>query len=255
MKRHVAAVLAIALGFAALPALAQMKPAPYIVVHYDTIDPGQSQQWNEANREWAQAFRKAKAGKDYYWRAYQSDFTFAWVSDMPSYGYLDEGEARDKAVGELLGEGVLERLQAGSDPAILEHHTEIWKFEPELSYMPGDLDLSKMNAIRVRIDGVRPGKGETFRALFMDVAAAMEKISAEVNWLAYSIPFGNGSYAFVTWATDNTVLLSGPRVRELLAKALGEAESQAIYSRWLEHVARTEHRDWSIRRDLAYLSD
>ena len=255
MKKHVSVVLAIALALAALPALAEIRPAPYIVVHYDTIDPAQTQEWNAVQKEWAEAFRKAKAGKDHYWPAYQSNLTYTWVSDMPSFGYLDGGEARDKAASELVGEGVMERLQAGTAPAILEHYTEIWKFEPELSYWPEGLDPSKMNAIRVRVDTIRPGKGETFEKLVKDVVAAMKKINAEVNFFAYSIPFGKGSYAFVNWGTNEAALHSGPSTRELLSKALGEEKSQAMYSNWLKHVTSTESSDWLIRKDLAYASD
>ena len=255
MNKHVSAVLAIALALAALPALAEIRPAPYIIVHYDTIDPAQTQEWNEVQREWAEVFRKAKAGKDHYWRAYQSNFTYVWVSDMQSFGFLDGGEARDKAVSALVGEGVMERLEAGSAPAIREHYTEIWKFEPDLSYWQESLDPSTMNAIRVRIDTVRPGKGETFNKLVGDVVAAMKKINAEVNWFAYSIPFGKGSYAFVSWGANEAALHSGPGTRELLSKALGEEEAQAMFSSWLEHVSSTESQDWSIRKDLAYVSD
>jgi hypothetical protein len=255
VKEHVAAVLAIALALAALPALAEIRPAPYIVVHYDTIDPAQTQEWNKVQQEWAEVFRKAKAGKDHYWRAYQSNFTYAWVADMPNFGYLDDGEARNKTANELVGEGVMERLQAGSAPAILEHYTELWKFEPDLSYWQETLDPSKMNAIRVRIDTVRAGKGETFQKLVGDVVAAMKKINAEVNWFAYSIPFGKGSYAFVSWGTNEAALHSGPTTRELLSKALGEEESQAVFSSWLKHVSSTQSRDWLIRNDLAYASD
>ena len=255
VKKQVSAVLAIALALAALPALAEIRPAPYIVVHYDTIDPAQTKEWNEVQKEWAEAFRKAKAGKDHQWRAYQSNFTYAWVSDMPNFSYLDDGEARDKAANDLVGEGVMERLQAGSNPAILKHYTEIWKFEPDLSYWQESLDPSKMNAIRVRVDTIRPGKGETFQKLVKDVVAAMKKINAEVNYFAYSIPFGKGSYAFVSWGANEAALHSGPSTRELLSKALGEEESQAMFSSWLTHVTSTESSDWSIRKDLAYVSD
>jgi len=255
VNKHVSAVLAIALALAAFPALAEIRPAPYITLHFDSIDPAQTQEWNKVQREWAEVFRKAKVGQDHYWRAYQSYFTYAWVSDMPSFGFLDGSEARDKAASELVGEGMMEHLEAGSSPAIREHYTEIWKFEPDMSYWQESLDPSTMNAIRVRIDTVRPGKGQTFKELVGDVVAAMKKINAEVNWFAYSIPFGKGSYAFVSWGTSEAALHGGPSTRELLSKALGEEESQAMFSSWLKHVSSTQSQDWSIRKDLAYTSD
>ena len=255
MKKHITVLLAVALAFGAMPLLAEVRPAPYVIVHYDTIDPAQSEAWSENNKAWVEVFQKAKAGKDYHWRAYQNGFTFAWVSDMPNFGYLDDSEARDKALNEMLGEGVLDRLEAGTAPAIVGHHSEIWKFEPDLSYWPQDFDASKMTAIKVSIDTVRPGKGETFQELVKEAAAAMRKTNAEVNWFAYSIPFGMGSYVFVSWAADNAALHSAPNMRELLTSSLGAEKAQAMYSSWLKHVTNREETSWSVRKDLAYVSD
>lgn len=254
-KITIAVVLALVCVLAAAPASAQIAPAPYITVHYDTVDPAQMQAFEKNNREWVEAFQSAKAGKEYYWRAYQSGFTYAWVADMPNFAYLDEGEAREKAVNEMLGEGTMEKLLAGNAPPIIEHHTEVWKFEPELSYWPEGFDPSKMKAINVTIDSVKPGKGKAFRDLVTEAIAAMKKIEADTNWFAYSIPFGSGSYAIVSWAEDRAALHGGPNMGDLLTEALGAEGSQALYGRWLDSMASTETNDWSVRRDLAYMSD
>ena len=255
MKRLTVTSLATAclLVAAALPA--QIEPAPFVTVHYDTIDPAQSDAWNENNKEWVEAFQKAKAGEEHYWRAYQSGFTYAWVSDLPNYAYLDDNQARQKALGEKLGEGKMEELMAGGSAPIIEHHTEIWKFEPDLSYWPENLDLSAMNAINVSVDSVKPDKGEDFRALVKDAVAAMKKIEADVNWFAYSIPFGRGSYAFVTWGENRAALHGGPEMGKLLNEAVGSEATEGMFDQWLSSVASTQDRDWRVRRDLAYVSD
>jgi hypothetical protein len=252
-KKFLIPLCVVALAATAL--VAQPEPAPYITLHQDTIDPAQLEAFEKNNKEWVEIFQKAKAGKDYYWRAYQSGFTYTWVSDMPNFAYLDASEAREEALNEILGEGTLEKLMAENAPPIIEHHTEIWKFQPELSYWPEDFDASKMNAINVSIDSIKPGKGEDFRGLVKEAVGAMKKIEADANWFAYSVPFGKGSYAFVSWGEDRAALHGGPDMGKLLTEALGAEGSQEMWVRWLDAVASTEDRDWRVRRDLAYLSD
>jgi hypothetical protein len=252
MKKLLMATCAVALAASALTA--QPQPAPYILVHQDTIDPAQLQAFEENNKEWVEAFKAAGADAEYSWRAYQDGFTYAWVSDMPNFAYLDDGEAREKAIDEMLGEGTMEKLMAGNTPPIIEHYTEIWKFEPDLSYWPEGFDVSKMNAINVSTDSIKPGTGADFREMVKEVIAAMKKLEADVNWFAYSVPFGKGSYAFVSWAEDRAALHGGPDMGDLLTEALGSEGAQGMYARWLDAMSATENKDWRARRDLSYVA-
>jgi hypothetical protein len=241
------------IGGAVLPA--QVEPAPYITVHYDRIDPAMAAEFEANNKDWVDAFKGAKAGQDYYWRGYQSGFTYAWVSDMPNYGWIDDSDSRDKMLNEKLGEERMNELSAGASDAIVEHHTEIWKYQADMSYIPEGLNLQDMGAINVGIDYIKPGKGEEFRELVKEAVAAMKKIDAPVNFFAYSIPFGKGSYAFVSWAEDRAGLHGGPEFGKLLTEAIGEEKAKEIFKRYHECVADFEERDWRARRDISYVSD
>jgi hypothetical protein len=245
--------LAIVLAATALPA--QVDPAPYITVHYDRIDPAHAEAWIENNKAWVKAFQEAKAGEEFYWRGYQSGFTYAWVSDMPNYAFMDDNEAREKALNEKLGEGKMDELMAGGSGAILEHHNEIWKYQADMSYIPEGFSPAGMNSINVSIDRIKPSMGKEFGELLKDVVAAMKKIEAPINWFAYHIPFGEGDYAFVSWAEDRAALHGGPDFGELLTEALGQEGSKEIFSRYLKCASTSEERDWKVRPDLSYVSD
>jgi hypothetical protein len=248
------ATLALAVLLAPSAAFAQVEPARFIVVHYDRIDPAMTAAYEANSKEWVEAFTAAGIGKEYNWRGYQNGFTYAWVSDMPDYAWLDGTEERWAKAGEMLGEGKLEALEAGASKAILEHYTEIWKYEPEMSYQPAGFDPSSMNAVNVSIDFVKPGSGEQFRVVVKDAIAAMKKIEAPINFFAYSIPFGKGSYAFVSWAENRGALHSGPDFGELLTEAIGSEESQKLYQRYLSSAHDTEDHDWRARHDISYIA-
>ncbi|NNE19667.1 MAG: hypothetical protein HKN10_14430 [Myxococcales bacterium] len=174
---------------------------------------------------------------------------------MPNYGYLDEADARNKMLDEKLGEGVMSNLVAGANDAIVEHHTEIWKYQADMSYIPEGFDISAMTVVNVSTDSVRASMGKEFSELVKEAVAAMKKVNAPVNWFAYSIPFGKGDYAFVTWGKDRSSLHGGPDMNELLAKALGPDGSKEMWDRYVEYIASTEDRDWRARTDLSYTSD
>lgn len=251
-KSRISLTLAVVV-LAAVAASAQVEPAPYVVIHQDTIDPAHVKAWEQNAKDWAEAFGAAGLGADMGWRAYRSGFTYAWVSDMPDFAYLDGQEERNKKLAEMLGEGKLEELDAAGAPAVLEHYNEIWKYDAEMTYMPEGFDLAEMKAISVATHTVKATMGKEYREMVKDVIAALEKIDAPVNWFGYSKPFGAGSYAYVSWAKDRASLHSGPDMGELLTQALGAEKSAEIFGRYVNCIAAEEDRDWSVRRDLAYL--
>jgi hypothetical protein len=237
---------------AALPA--QIEPAPYITVHVDRIDPAQMTAAEKNNKDWVEAFKAANLGSDFYWRAYQSGFTFAWVSDMPNYAYLDGQDARDKMLADKLGEEKLEELESGAN-SIVEHYTEIWKYQPDLTYMPEGFSFEGMGAINVATVALKPSMGSEYRELVKEAIAALKKVEAPINFFAYSTPFGEGSYSFVSWAKDRASLHSGPDIGALLTEAVGAEKSQEMFGRYMNCVADEEDRDWRVRPDISYVSD
>lgn len=251
-KSLISLTLAVAM-LAAVGASAQIEPAPYLIIHQDTIDPAHVQAWEQNAKDWAVAFGGAEVGADMGWRGYSSGFTYAWVGDMSDYAYLDGQEARNKQLAEMLGEGKLEELEAAGAPAVLEHYNEIWKYEPELTYLPEGFDLAGMGAINVATHTVKATMGKEYRELVKEAIAALETIEAPVNWLGYSTPFGAGSYAYVSWAKDRASLHSGPEMGEMLTEALGAEKSAEMFGRWVNCIAAEENRDWRVRVDLSYM--
>ena len=243
---------ALALMAAVLPA--QMEPAPYATIHYDRIDPAQTAAFEENSKEWVEAFSSAKAGEDFYWEAYQSGSTYAWVSDMPNYAYLDQREAREKMLNEKLGEGKLDELEAGGAGAVVEHFTEIWKYQPDMTYLPEGFSPEGLTAVNVTVVDVKASMSKEYREVVKEAIAALKKVEAPINFFGYSTPFGEGSYAFVSWAKDRASLHSGPDVGDLLAEAVGGENSNEMYERYMNCVSNVEERDWRARPDMSYTS-
>jgi hypothetical protein len=253
MRQSPIAMILAALVLVSAALAAQVEPAPYITIHYDRIDPAHMSAWEENNKQWVEAFSAAGIGAEMSWRGYQSGFTYAWVSDMPDYAFLDGQEARQKMLQEKLGEGKLAELEAGAAGAIVEHSNEIWKYQSEMSYMPEGFSLAEMAAINVGVVDVKPGMGEKYRALVKEAIEALAKVEAPINFFGYSTPYGEGSYAFVSWAKDRAALHSGPDMGELLTEAVGAEKTQEMYGRYMECVAGEEERDWRVRPDISYL--
>lgn len=254
MKKSIITVAFVALVLAAAILPAQVEPAPFITIHYDTIDPAKMTAWEENAKAWVDAFAGAEAGEDFYWRGYQSGFTYAWVSDMPNYTWLDGMGDREKVIGEKMGEEKMGQLMAGGSGAIVEHHSEIWKYEPDLSYAPEGFNLAGMGAANVAIVMVKPMKGKQYREVVGEAIAALKKIEADdVNFFAYTVPYGKGSFVFVSWAEDRGALHSRRDMGELLAEAVGAEKSQEMFDRYLGSVAAEEESDWRPRPDLSFM--
>ncbi|MDH3743781.1 MAG: hypothetical protein OES47_01620 [Acidobacteriota bacterium] len=234
---------------------AQMEPAPYITIHYDRIDPAQSAAFEQNNKDWVEAFSAAKAGADFHWRGYQSGFTYAWVSDLPSYAFLDGNDAREKMLNEKMGEGKLEALEGGARGAIIEHHNEIWKHEPDLTYQPEGFSPEGMGAVEVTTVDIKPSMNKEYRELVKEAIAALKKIEAPINFLGNSTPYGEGSYTYVSWGKDRASLHSAPGMGKLLAEAVGEEKAQEMFAHYMNCVSNVAERDWRVRDDISYISD
>ena len=92
-----------------------------------------------------------------------------------------------------------------------------------------------------------------YREVVKEAIAALKTIEADVNFVAYSTPYGAGSYAFVTFGKDRGALHSGPEMGALLDEAVGEEKSKELFKRYLGSVASEEERDWRIRKDVSYM--
>ena len=231
---------------------AQMEISPYLTVHYDEIRPEQSNAYEANGKAWVDAFEAAGIGPEYGWDGYNADFTYAWVSDMPNWAYLDTAEARQKSVVDTLGEEKFAALMEGANSAVARHHTEVLKFEPEMSYMPEGFNPMGMGAINVGTQYVKPARSAAFQAMVKEVVAAMKKVEAPIHFLTYSVAFGEGSYAFVSWGEDRAALHAGPQMGALLAQALGPEEAQAMFQNWTETIDKVVDKDWRVRPDLTY---
>jgi hypothetical protein len=230
-------------------------PAPYLIVHYDQIEPSMSGEFETNAKEWVEACTGAKLGEEWTWWGYSNaEFGYAWVYEMPDFAYLDGQDAREKAFAEAIGEGKMKELMAGSK-AIQTHHTEVLKSMPELSYHPEGFDPAKAGFVRMGIHHVKPAMDEAFQELVKRVVTAFQKAEAPMGFTGYQVAFGNGSYAFATFAESAAQFYSAPKTSELLAKAEGEEASQQMFEDWGNCISGHETLDWQFRPELSYMPE
>lgn len=246
-KWMVVSLAALGVVALALPAAAQ---TPYISVHYDEIEPASANDYEANGRDWVAAFSEAGLGAEHGWRGYTSDFTYAWVADMPDFAFMDGEAERFAAAGAAVGEEKMKGLLAGGSSR--SHYTEVWKYEPELSYAPNGVPTSGMTYINVGVHHVKPGMNDEYKAVVKDVIAALAKIKAEATFVGYSIALGQGSYAYVSWGADRAALHARAPMGALLAEAVGPEAAQALFDRWMSSINGVEERDWAMRPELSF---
>jgi len=243
-------ILGVALTLLA-PLTAQAQSPAYIMVHYDEVMPAGSEAFEANSAMWVEAFTAAGLGAEHGWDAYSSDFTYAWVSPMPNWAFLDSAEARFAEVGEAVGEEKMAELLSGGAHTTT-HYSEVWKSEPELSYMQEGFDPSGMKAANVGVHWVKPSANDEYRAMVKDLVAAVGKVETDINFMAFSVAMGDGSFAFVSWGEDRAALHAGRGMGPVLTEALGPEGAQDIFQRWVDSVVKVDDRDWGVRADLSY---
>jgi hypothetical protein len=227
-------------------------PPTYLTVHYDRIDPAKVADFEANGRMWVETFKELGMGAEYGWTGYSGpNFTYAWVSSMPNFAYLDDSPARMKAVSEAVGEEKMAELIA--QPGLLSHHTEVLKEEPTLSYFPEGFSLPTSGVGHVGVHHVRPGMEEAFTELVGKVVAAYKQVESPMGFAGHRVAFGEGSFLFVSFAESLGAFYSGPNTGAVLAEAYGPEVAQEIFAKWGECISGYETSDWQLRGDLSYV--
>ncbi len=235
------------------PASAEEEAGPaYLLVHYDTVEPSKAMEFEANGKQWVEAFTSAEMGEEWTWDAYSKpDFTYAWVSVMPDYAYLDGQPEREKMMAEALGEEKVGELMAGAG-AVRSHYSDILKAAPEMSYHPKEPLSSDPRFVRVGVHHVKPAMTRQFKDLVKRVVAAYQKAEAPLGFDAYEVEFGQGSFAFVSEADNAAQFYSQPQTGEILAQAEGAEVSQQLFQEWRDCISAYEISDWAYRPDLSY---
>jgi hypothetical protein len=225
----------------------------YLVVHYDQVEPSMSDEYEANGKAWVEAFTEKEMGEEWKWWAYsRPGFTYAYVFTMPNYAYMDAQPEREKMMVEALGEEKMKELMGGMG-AIRSHYNEILKASPELSYEPQESIAKDPSFVQVGVHHVKPAMNEQFKGLVKQVVAAFEKAGAKLGFDAYEVAFGQGSYAFVTFADSAAQLYSQPDTRAILAEAEGPEFSKKIFDEWRDCIDDYGNVDWHYRPEMSYL--
>lgn len=260
MRRDVWSVFTVVVALLGLVLLGQPvaadsheEPAPpgYSIIHFEHVGPANSTAFQENAKAWVAAFKEAGLGEEYSWRAYSGpNFTYAYVSDLPNYAYLDSGDERDKAVEEAIGEEKMAELIG----AIVgnSHYSELTKRLPKLSYVP-EGGIGKFGFVRLGRHHVKPGMGEKFRKLAAKVAEARKQVGSSMPVLASRVEFGRGNFQFVTLAENEDAFHAAPSTGAILNEAFGAEKAQAMFDEWRDCITDYETSDWWLMPDLSYM--
>ncbi len=255
-RKSLAVLAALVLAPLAVPlAVAEEEAAgpAYSLIHYDEVEPAQALAYEAWIAEWVKKFTGAEMGKDYAWWAFSSaEFSYAYMSGMPDFAFLDKSEERLAAMGEAMGEEAVKELMAGMK-TVRAHHTEIVKALPELHYEPAGETPPKIGFARLGVHHVKPGHEEKFKALIQRVVADFRKAGAPVALEAYEVQFGSGTYHLVALAESAAQFYSASTTRELLTKAESAEAAAAMYEEWRGLIHDYEISDWTFRPELSYL--
>ncbi len=226
---------------------------PLFMVHFDQVNPSKVMEYEANGKQWVEAFKAAKMGPEWTWYAYSNaSFVYGYVFPVPNYGFLDGQDAREKAMAAALGEEKMAELMKVGE-YIDSHYSEMLKAVPELSYQPADSIVTQAGFARVGVHSVKPGMTERFKEMAKRVVADFAKAGAKLGFNAYSVEFGEGSYAFVTFADSAAQFYSQPGTGEILAKAESPEAAQEIYQEWRDCITAYDTQDWAVRADLSYV--
>ncbi len=240
-----------------LPAVADSheEAAPaYSMIHFDELIPANTPTYEKNAKDWVAAFKEAGAGAEWEWRTYSGpNFTYAFVTDVPNYAYLDGDDERWAAMSEKIGAEKIAKLSAESGAEA--HRHELVKEMPELSHMPTG-GPGEVGFVRLARHTVKPGMGDRFKELAGKVMEAHKKAGSSMTILASEVHFGEGSYQFVTLAKDAASYYAATTTKSMgaiLTEAYGAEQAQAMFKEWRDCITDYETSDWEFRPDLSYM--
>lgn len=254
----VLAVVALATVFFALPGFAEEVPAQAEMpkppdlrwVHYDHVDPLKIDVFEARQKEFAEAFKAAKADPKWSYWVFQDGFEFVTSWAIEKFAELDEDG--DAALAKVIGKETVDKLNAPTG-SVAKHHSGVIKFEAGPSYEPPSYMDDMPGFLAHTTYWIRPGKEKEFLDLAKRVREAHVKTGQAGGYRVFRVELGEGTFVFTSLAKDAATYYARPGVMEVLTKAWSAEEAQKIYREYLGLVIDTEHRSYMVRGDLSYM--
>jgi hypothetical protein len=199
-----------------------------LVVHVDTLDPQKVQQFETARVRWVTLLRTThkRDRRGLYLKiganTYYSVVSFARWSELDALG-----EERRKTVGELAAEAK-EYDRLSDESLVFPHASEIWRAEPELSYLPTGRRLT--DAVQVVIEDIKPTAD--YEAAWKPIAAALAQAKFPVERRTFFSSYGSGRTLSFWLAPSAAVVKTAPTLLQALSGAVGEAQAKALLEAW-----------------------
>ncbi len=255
--RCVFAVVATVLVLAAVPQTVVAEhhedAAPqYTMIHYDDVGPANAPAYEENAKDWVAAFKEAGMGEEWGWQTYSGpNFSYAFLTDVPNYAYMDMQAEREKVMVEAIGAEKIAELSAGGGGSSRHRH-ELTKDMPEFNYTP-EGGIGESGLVHLSTHYVKPGMAEQFKALMAKVTEARKKVGGGLAVRVFEVQFGNGSYQVATLAKDAATFYSATSVGKVLGEVYGPEEAKAMFDQWRECITDYKTADWRFEPELSYM--
>jgi len=208
-------------GIAALPMLAQMKPAPVLNIYRETIKGGKAGAHEKTEAEWAAYYRRTKAPGNYVGFTTMSGTPQAWfVTPMASFAQREENDKAFEKEPLKTGNAAL----AARDGEFRSASQEMWGvYRPDLTYKVEGFNPAKDHYLSVATYRVRIGHEQDFGAAVKTYMAASAKAGIQVPFICYQMVMGAqaGTYMFFTGMPSISTLDGNTDRMKALAEAMG----------------------------------
>ncbi|HEY1584396.1 MAG TPA: hypothetical protein VGH63_01840, partial [Polyangia bacterium] len=127
------------------------------------------------------------------------------------------------------------------------HTSEIWREEPELSYLPTGRRLTE--AVQLVIEDVKPTAD--YEAAWKPIAAALAQAKFPVERRTFFSSYGSGRTLSFWLAPSAAVLKAAPTLQQALTSVVGEERAQALLAAWRACVLSSQTLDVEAKPEMS----
>ena len=244
-----------ATAFAAPSASLPAAVAPYAAVHVDHLQDGTLGRFTEARRRWLSVLSRASTtdGRGLFLQT--GDTGFLSMRPLHALGDLDRQPEKARAALAGVDPKDLAAYDAASDALLAPpHRTEIWQYDPSLSYGARDPVASLAGAAwgKMTVEEIDPSPaGADYAKAWAEIRDALTSQSYPLVRVAYWSRYGTGNLVTFWLARSQAEFLETRSVEATVAAALGDEQAATLVARQRRTMRASDSIDVIPRLDLS----
>jgi hypothetical protein len=246
----------------ARPALSFSKPDPhgsaparYVAVHVDHLQPKTRAGFEDARRVWlgVLAQHHTTDGRGLFLQT--GDGGFLSLVPLHQLADLDRRGASSQAALASLDPADQRRYDEASDKRLAPpHRSEIWRFDPSLSYGVTDPMVALSTAAwgKMIVEELDPAPaGDDYEAAWGDIKKALTTGHYPLFKVAYWSTYGTGDLVTFWLSHSQQEFIDTAPMENAVAEVRGREASESLFSRMHKVVTSSESIDVIPRLDLS----